>query len=206
MPLTSLGTLGQALPTTIAPTTTTTLAPTTTTTMPVTTATTTAKAPVVKRFEQGDAGLAYVGTWKTNAWAPAASARSFRYANSVGSSVTVTFTGTSFVWVTKKSPVYGKARLILDGGAPTIVDLYSAKEVWQQKVWQSGTLSSGTHTVTISWTGTKNPAATGYNIGTDAFDIAGTLGRPTSGLVVVIDPGHQAKADLQPGTDWAGIH
>ncbi len=64
-------------------------------------------------------------------------------------SVTVQFTGTSLTWVTKMSPRYGKARLTLDGGTPTIVDLYSATEVWQQKVWQSGTLEQGTHTVTI---------------------------------------------------------
>jgi N-acetylmuramoyl-L-alanine amidase len=63
-------------------------------------------------------------------------------------------------------------------------------------VWQSTSLKQGIHTVKIEWTGTKNPLAVDYNIGADAFDIAGTLEPVLSGPVVVIDPGHQAKADL----------
>jgi N-acetylmuramoyl-L-alanine amidase len=202
------GTLGQAPPTTtitlapttttttVAPTTTTTPVATTTTTVPGTTTTTTAKTPVVKRFEQGDANLLYLGVWSTNSAAPSASGGSFRYANTSGASVTIRFTGTSFAWITKKSPVYGKARLTLDGGTPIIVDLYNAKDVWKQKVWQNTSLKQGTHTVKIEWTGTKNPSATGCNIGADAFDVAGTLEPVCAGLVVVIDPGHQAKSDL----------
>jgi N-acetylmuramoyl-L-alanine amidase len=208
-----LGTMGQApvTTTTIAPTTTTaastttTTSPVTTTTSPVTTTTTTAVTPgtttttkpsVVRRFEQGDANLLYLGAWSANVAGPAASGGRYCYADVSGASVTIEFTGTSFAWVTKKNPKYGKARLTLDGGIPTIIDLYSATEVWQQKVWQNTNLKQGIHTVKIEWTGTKNPLATDYNIGADAFDITGTLEPVLTGLVVMIDPGHQAKADL----------
>ena len=39
----------------------------------------------------------------------------------------------------------------------------------------AGVLASGTHTLCISWSGYKNPAAAATNIGVDAFDIMGTL-------------------------------
>jgi hypothetical protein len=71
--------------------------------------------------------------------------------------------------------VYGKAKVTLDGATPVIIDLYAAKELWRQKVWETKTLVPGTHTVKIEWTGTKSSAATGTNIGVDAFDVIGVL-------------------------------
>ena len=55
------------------------------------------------------------------------------------------------------------------------MDLYSATALWRQPVWQSGTLSSGSHTVTISWLGTKAAASTGTAINADSFDVTGLL-------------------------------
>jgi hypothetical protein len=76
--------------------------------------------------------------------------------------------------VAKKSPVYGIAKLTLDN-ATALVDLYSASTLWQQKVWNSGLLAPGSHTLTIEWTGTKRTAATATNIGVDALDVLGTV-------------------------------
>lgn len=130
-------------------------------------------APTV-RYEQSDSRLVYAGTW-SNSRATAASGGSFRFSDAKGSSVTITFTGSYLAWIAKKSAVYGKAKVTVDSGTPAIVDLYSAKEVFRQKVWETGTLVPGTHTIRIEWTGTKSAAATGTNIGADAFDIIGTL-------------------------------
>jgi N-acetylmuramoyl-L-alanine amidase len=132
------------------------------------------EAAAATRYEQDDLHLVYAGTWRTNSSAPLASGGSFRYANSAGASLTVRFTGTSFSWIAKKSPVYGKARVTLDGTS-TVVDLYNSKELWQQTVWQKTGLTDTSHTVKIEWTGTKNTAATDYNIGVDAFLITGTI-------------------------------
>jgi hypothetical protein len=132
-----------------------------------------AAAPPV-RYEQNDSHFVYAGAW-TNSSTTSASAGSFRYANTTGSSVTVTFVGSYLSWVTKKSPVYGQAKVTLDGGTPVTVDLYNATEIYKQKVWESGTLVPGAHTVKIEWTGAKRSAATGTNIGVDAFDIVGVL-------------------------------
>jgi hypothetical protein len=125
-------------------------------------------------FEQSDRHFVYTGTWTTSS-SSSASGGNFRFANSAGSSVTVTFIGSYLSWVAKTSPVYGRAKVTLDGGTPVIVDLYSAKELWKQKVWETNPLVPGLHTVKIEWTGTKNSAATNTNIGVDAFDVNGLL-------------------------------
>ena len=126
------------------------------------------------RYEQNDGHFVYAGTWVTST-TTSASAGSFRFANTARSSVTVSFVGSYLSWIAKKSPVYGKAKVTLDGGTPAMVDLYNATEVFKQKVWESGVLVPGTHTIKIEWSGTKSSAATDTNIGVDAFDIIGTL-------------------------------
>jgi putative cell wall-binding protein len=126
------------------------------------------------RYEQTDSRLAYTGAWSTSS-VSSASGGSFRFADSAGSSVTVKFTGTYLAWIAKKSPVYGKAKVTLDGGTPATVDLYSTSTLWQQKVWETGALATGAHTVKIEWTGSKSSGASGTNISADAFDIVGTL-------------------------------
>ena len=108
-----------------------------------------------------------------------ASGGSIRLANSNGASVTVTFEGTYLAWIARKSSVYGIAKITLDGRGLGPIDLYSESPStgWQQKVWGTGTLKPGLHTVTIAWTGTKNTAATNTNISVDAFDVVGALTR-----------------------------
>jgi putative cell wall-binding protein len=126
------------------------------------------------RYEQTDAHLGFAGGW-TRSRSSSASGGDFAYANRSGSSVVVTFVGSYLAWVTKKSPVYGRASVTLDGRAPVVVDLYGSKEIYQQKVWETGDLVPGTHSVKIEWTGSKGSAATDTNIGVDAFDVIGTL-------------------------------
>jgi len=126
------------------------------------------------RYEQNNGHFVYAGGWIASS-TTSASAGSFRFANTAGSSVTVSFVGSYLSWIAKKSPVYGKAKVTLDGGTPVIVDLYNATEAYKQKVWETNGLVPGTHTIKIEWTGTKGSAATDTNIGVDAFDIIGTL-------------------------------
>lgn len=125
------------------------------------------------RLEQTDTHLSYTGSWTTSA-SMSASGGSFAFANSSKSSVTIRFSGAYMAWTAKKSPVYGKANVSLDGGTPTTVDLYSATTVWQQQVWHTPWLTSGSHTVTISWTGAKSSSATNTYINADSFDVVGT--------------------------------
>ena len=177
--VTSAGTTstGQSVLATVPTTTTTSVAPTTTTTTIVatTTSTTTTSTTVApSRYEQTEARLVYTGAWNTTTDG-SASGSSFGFANSTGASVSVTFEGTYLAWIAKKAPVYGRAEVTLDGKILGTIDLYSASIAWQHKVWGTGTLKSGLHTVTIAWTGTKNTAATETNISVDAFDLVGAL-------------------------------
>jgi hypothetical protein len=126
------------------------------------------------RYQQTDAKLVYAGDWKATSDA-SASGESFAFANASGASVTIRFNGVHLVWLAKKSPAYGQAQVTVDGGSPVTVDLYSADVLWRQEVWNSGVLGSGSHTVVIQWTGSKNAAATDTNINIDYLYVAGTL-------------------------------
>ena len=133
-----------------------------------------ASAATLTRYQQNASQLTYAGTW-TVASATAASGGSYRWANSSGMSVTATFSGTSLAWIAKKGPTYGIAKVSVDGGSPAMVDLYSGGALFQQKVWETGTLGAGFHTVKIEWNGTRNALSTNTNIDVDAFDVAGAL-------------------------------
>ena len=107
-----------------------------------------AAAATVTRYQQNAAQLTYIGTWSVGS-ATAASGGSYRYANASGMAVTATFNGTSLAWISKMGPTYGIAKVQVDGGATVPVDLYSPTVLYQQKVWETGTLTAGYHTVRI---------------------------------------------------------
>ena len=67
--------------------------------------------------------------------------------------------------------------MTLDDSASFVVDLYSETTQWQTKLWDTGVLEQGDHTVLIEWTGNKNESAGNSLVGVDAFDIVGTLGQ-----------------------------
>jgi hypothetical protein len=126
------------------------------------------------RYQQSNTKFTYSGTWKTVS-DTAASGGGFAYANASGASVTIHFTGIDLAWIAKKGPGYGQAKITVDGAKTYTVNLYSASVVWQKRVWSTGILASGSHTVKIQWTGSKSSKATGTNIDVDAFDVTGTL-------------------------------
>lgn len=89
--------------------------------------------------------------------------------------IAVSFVGTRLHWIGVVGPDYGIASVSVDGGAAADVDLYSPGVGLQGTVFSTGDLPYGTHTVTISWTGRKNPAAGGTAVSFDAFDVGGDL-------------------------------
>jgi hypothetical protein len=132
---------------------------------------------VLTRYEQTDSKLRYVGTW-TSSSGTSYSGRSYRYTNAVGASVTAVFSGTAVSFIAKKGSTLGVARIILDGGTPIDVNLYSATTRYKQKVWSISGLTAGNHTLVIEWTGTRG-GGTGATINLDALDVLGTLITPT---------------------------
>ena len=84
----------------------------------------------------------------------------------------IAFNGTKLTWVATKGTTLGKACVSVDGGAAASVDLAAAAVAYQQKVWDTGTLSAGDHEVKI-WYDASN--ASGKFISVDAVDLEGSL-------------------------------
>jgi hypothetical protein len=83
-------------------------------------------------------------------------------------SLTWTVTGNG-AWVSTLGPDRGIATVQIDGGTPTVIDLFAPTQQPAQVVWTLGYLSPGTHTVTVTVQGTANAASTGTRVDVDAF-------------------------------------
>jgi len=132
------------------------------------------------RYEQDDSHLEYMGPWVQDVPSPyAASGWSYSYGDQSGCSVKVGFLGTSLTWVTRVTPWSGIAKVVLDAGTPsqvvTMVDTWHWSDVHKQPVYYTGVLTYGAHTVSIYWTGEKNPNSWYNQIYNDAFDIVGNI-------------------------------
>lgn len=123
------------------------------------------------RYQQTDTRLDYAGSWETFKTG-GASGGSYKRAATKGASVTVTFKGTYLAWIATKGTTLGTAYVSVDGKTAVKVDLARATTAYQQKVWSTGTLAAGSHTVKIWW----YPAnKVGKFISVDAFEVKGTL-------------------------------
>jgi len=142
-------------------------------------------APAYAKVEDTSTLLAYSGTWGTTPTS-SASGGSYAYSDANGASVTVTFDGIYLQWLAKKSTAFGLATVSVDGTPAGTVNLYSSTTLYKQKVWDTGVLPQGTHTVTITRTGTSGGGGT--NIGLDAFEVIGT---PVEGNPVPIATRYQ---------------
>ena len=128
---------------------------------------------VYERYEQDNNKIVYSGKW-LDFIASGASGGSYKYADSTAS-VTITFSGTRLDWIATKGYTQGKALVSLDGGPGVKVNLYNSITERQVKVWSTGVLAAGTHTVTIRWTGEAGAAGGGTRVNLDAVDVAGSL-------------------------------
>lgn len=86
-----------------------------------------------------------------------------------GASVSFTFTGDSIAWVGGKNRTHGHARVSVDGGPAVLVDTYAPTLKKQQMLYQRLGLAPGMHTITITVTSQKDPAATNTYQDVDAF-------------------------------------
>lgn len=135
--------------------------------------------PVVPsvRVEEASSFITYDGEYV--GWGDdALSGGSSRWLGAPGS-ISIQFDGVGFDWITCLAPDCGIAKVSVDGGALISVDLYAPTLQFQQSVFSTSLLAMGAHRVVIAWTGTKNPASTGDQIGVDCLDIAGTPTAPT---------------------------
>lgn len=136
---------------------------------------------VVDAFDTGTIGTAVTGTRAdesagtfSGSWVTSASSAyygyGYRYSRWAGAKVRYTFTGTRIAWIGPRATSYGKAAIYVDGVYRATVSQYGALG-WRYRVWESGTLSRGTHTIEIRVLGTKEAASSGTTIVVDGFDV-----------------------------------
>jgi hypothetical protein len=92
------------------------------------------------------------------------------YSNVNGHTATFTFSGTGVRFISNKKANAGIAKVYIDNVLQQTIDNYSSTELFQQVTYEKTGLSSGSHTLKIEVTNTKNASATDYYISPDAFE------------------------------------
>lgn len=123
------------------------------------------------RYQETDSHLLYypyhvpyAEDWKS-VRSTRASGGSYRF-HYYHASLTIRFTGCKLDYVALVSPSMGQVQVFVDGVSKGIVNLHSAT-TQSKKVWSTGFLRPGTHTVEIEWHS--------GNLSIDAVDIIGSI-------------------------------
>ncbi|WP_105033454.1 right-handed parallel beta-helix repeat-containing protein [Cryobacterium aureum] len=109
----------------------------------------------------------YSGTWLTTG-SPSDHGASIKYAGAT-SSASLTFTGSTVAYVTRMTSRSGTSDIAIDGKVVATVNGYSASTQYQQSLFSTSNLSSGTHTIKVSRTGQKDARSAGTSSIVDAF-------------------------------------
>ncbi len=105
----------------------------------------------------------------------------------------MSFTGTQIRYWFSQAPHHGIATVSIDGKAPTAVDLYAAARTDGTASWLSSVLASGTHTLKITVSGTRNPRSTDNVVVIDRIDVIAAAAALVGDLN---GDGHVTAADL----------
>src|SRR5262249_17265114 len=121
-----------------------------------------------------------------------------------GARATFTFSGTGASFIAYQDEWAGIANIYVDGTQKGQVDTYSSPFKAQSTVYSISGLSSGTHTLTVEVTGTKNARSGGTWVWVDAFNTvsgSGTTSTPSSGTTST--PGSGTTSTPGSGTTSA---
>jgi hypothetical protein len=99
-----------------------------------------------------------------------------------GDSVTFRFSGVQARLYGVVDTNEGIGDVSVDGGTPTEIDFYAHARAGDDLVWQSPLLASGSHTVTLQVSGTRNPQSSGNLIALDRAEVSAPEGA-AGGLV-----------------------
>ncbi|MDO8963158.1 MAG: SpoIID/LytB domain-containing protein [Coriobacteriia bacterium] len=122
------------------------------------------------RIEQSSARVVRTRTWYT-VRAGVHSGGSYAYAKVLGAKLAVPFTGTGVAIVGPRYANFGRMNVYVDGRYLRTVSQYAAKPAYRQILYRITGLASAPHTVTVSYTGTKDARSKGRTVGVDGFDI-----------------------------------
>ena len=122
------------------------------------------------RVEENDPALLYTGRWYSNS-GPDHSGGGAVLATDAGARATIAFNGTGVSWVSFRDEWSGVARVYIDGELKATIDNYLSPSRERVVPYSIDGLPSGTHTMTIEATGTRNENSKGAWIWLDSFDI-----------------------------------
>jgi hypothetical protein len=129
------------------------------------------------RFEDQDSAITHTADWRdpfvNGLWSGTSANRTglAKLSNTAGRQATFTFSGTSVSWIGSRGPLFGIARVLVDGTHVTDIDTYAPVQQDQLVLFTASGLTDAPHTVTIESTGGKNASAIGAWIVVDAFDV-----------------------------------
>ncbi len=122
----------------------------------------------LRAHQENNSNITYSGTWKRQAQSSAYGGY-VKYSTASGSKARFRFTGRKVAFVTRKGPNRGRAQIYIDGTRVKTIDLYSSSTKVRQVVFTKSWGSSGTHTLEVRATGTKNSSSSGKRVDIDAF-------------------------------------
>ena len=124
-------------------------------------------------YEDNNNALVYSGTWdKVNS--TNYSDGTLKVAKVPGSTLTFTFSGTSFELYGIKSPINGMATINIDGYDVATVDTYNKYTLYNSLLYSVSNLDDGIHTVTITNNEVKNPLSSSTDLSIDKISINNT--------------------------------
>lgn len=123
-------------------------------------------------IDSSSSKISYSGKWRTTR-SVRDSGGSVRFQSSAGSA-SLAFTGTSISYLTRTTASSGTSTVSIDGKVVSTINGYSAATHHAQTAFSTNTLTSGSHTITITGTGKKDARARGTNSIVDAFIIGAT--------------------------------
>jgi hypothetical protein len=150
-----------------------------------------------------DTSFSYGGSWTTST-GTGKYLSDDHYSSSVGSTFSITFTGTLLRLYSAVDAHHGIGAVSVDGGPETDMNLYAPVRQEQMLVYTTPALANTTHTVTVRVTGRKDPASTGFVVTADRADIVGTVVTPTPTPIPTATPTPVPTPTLPPAPPPTG--
>jgi hypothetical protein len=113
-------------------------------------------------------GLTFSGQWQRQAGLQPAYQGTISGSAEKGASFEFEFEGTKFIWFTKLGADGGKAQVVVDGRPQSVVDTYSADDIWGVGVYTQEFPASGRHTVRVNVLGERG-GPPGYGQGSFVY-------------------------------------
>jgi hypothetical protein len=128
--------------------------------------------------QEANGNATWGGTWHVASNVHMSQGKS-RYSSAPGAAVAYRFRGTDVALVATTSPVRGRARVFIDGKQVAIIDEYSPRTLYRQRVFTAH-LPLREHTLTVRVLGTHNAKSKGDRVDIDAFQALVPGGQATS--------------------------